>query len=162
MQIKVHDQRGDLFHMKKKEIQFRKVLYQRNIDLGIDSECHECTSHHRKAGGHIEWKRDGFSRLHRWVYWKHTGEIPEVVMHLCDNPACININHLKAGTHEINAFDRVKKKRGNASLDEDKVRYIKYWIRIGYTDLEISKSFEVDRRTIRDIRINKTWKRVLI
>lgn len=35
----------------------------------------------------------------------------KVVMHLCDNPSCINPHHLKIGTQFENIKDRVKKGR---------------------------------------------------
>ena len=49
--------------------------------------------------------------MHRWVWWKSTGEIPEVVMHLCDNPLCINLEHLKSGTLKDNQQDMAAKGR---------------------------------------------------
>lgn len=42
---------------------------------------------------------------HRKVYYEATGELPEVVRHTCDNPRCINIKHLVAGTQVDNMRD---------------------------------------------------------
>jgi hypothetical protein len=50
---------------------------------------------------------------HRAVYYEATGMLPEVVEHICNNPRCININHLKAGTHKSNAAYKVKCGRAN-------------------------------------------------
>lgn len=52
-------------------------------------------------------------RLHRVVFFKHHGFWPEVVMHTCDNPRCINPEHLVAGTNALNVQDRVNKGRSN-------------------------------------------------
>ena len=43
--------------------------------------------------------------LHRKVYFAHTGDWPEVVRHTCDNPRCINPEHLVGGTQLNNMQD---------------------------------------------------------
>lgn len=54
-------------------------------------------------------------RAHR-VAWEMThGPIPEgwVVMHLCDNPLCVNPDHLEVGTQADNVLDMRIKDRNN-------------------------------------------------
>lgn len=48
---------------------------------------------------------------HRRVYYEATGELPEVVRHKCDNPRCINIEHLEGGTQKDNMQDCVQRGR---------------------------------------------------
>jgi hypothetical protein len=48
---------------------------------------------------------------HRKVFYETTGELPEVVRHTCDNPRCINPNHLVGGTHKDNMRDKVERNR---------------------------------------------------
>lgn len=52
---------------------------------------------------------------HRRAYEVAHGPIPDgmVVMHSCDNPACVNVEHLELGTHRDNALDKQRKGRGN-------------------------------------------------
>ena len=48
---------------------------------------------------------------HRKVYYEATGELPEVVRHKCDNPRCVNPEHLEGGTHQDNMDDMKKRNR---------------------------------------------------
>lgn len=56
---------------------------------------------------------------HRWAYHTYLGPIPEgmVVMHRCDNPSCVNPQHLCLGTHADNVADKLRKGRQPAAGD---------------------------------------------
>jgi len=50
---------------------------------------------------------------HRLVWAEVHGPIPEgmIIMHTCDNPPCINIDHLRLGTKAENTADMIAKGR---------------------------------------------------
>lgn len=52
--------------------------------------------------------KDKQIKKHRLAYYEKTGEYPELVRHLCDNPKCYNPDHLEAGNHSDNNLDRSK------------------------------------------------------
>lgn len=53
------------------------------------------------------------ARAHRFSYEAFVGVIPDnmVVMHTCDNPACVRPDHLQVGTNRENSEDMVQKGR---------------------------------------------------
>lgn len=66
----------------------------------------------RDGYGNIQIKRSP-KQAHRISYTERVGEIPEglVVRHTCDNPSCINPEHLLLGTHLDNQNDKKVRQR---------------------------------------------------
>lgn len=56
-------------------------------------------------------------KAHRYSYLLHKGAIPKkmIICHKCDNPLCVNPEHLYAGTYKDNAQDRERRGRGRKS-----------------------------------------------
>ena len=107
--------------------------------------------------------------MSRYVWQITNGcEIPKVmlIMHTCDNPNCVNPDHLKLGTHKDNMADRSMKgrtskgsKHPNAKLTENDVYFIKFESN-DITPKILSEMFGVTKDTICEIRRGKSWKHV--
>src|SRR3990167_3704102 len=91
---------------------------------------------------------------HRQAYIFFRGPIPEgmYICHHCDNPACVNPDHLFLGTHTDNMRDCVRKKRHNkpigekhhkATLTEPLVKLIKIMFARGYSNKDIAEKLKL-------------------
>ena len=88
-------------------------------------------------------------------------------MHTCDNPHCINPEHLKLGTHKENMADRQCKGRtkigsecGKAKFTDEQIHYIRF---ISTESIAVlAKKYNVNETTIRKIRKGKTYPNVTI
>ena len=108
---------------------------------------------------------------HRFSWELHYGTIPNGlhVLHSCDNPSCVNPEHLFLGTHKDNMQDMVKKGRkavilgemwGHAKLSALDVIHIRELIARGEKQRVIAKDYGVRPATISLIHCRKNWKHI--
>lgn len=122
---------------------------------------------------------DGYGRInkngklvfvHREIWKEFNGDIPDgmCVCHRCDNPCCINHNHLFLGTHKQNMEDKARKGRINVSgtknpsakLCDVDVLEIKSRICKGDICYEIAREYGVTGEAILAIKNGRTWKHI--
>lgn len=116
-------------------------------------------------------KKVRYISAHRQEWENHFGPIPDGlhVLHACDNPRCINIDHLSLGTPLENARQKVERGRlrvqrgsthGLAKLTESQVVEIKAAIANGEPLSRIAARYPVGVTAIRAIKTGNTWRHV--
>lgn len=131
----------------------------------------------------IDWQGakdpNGYGRLtiqghqlyaHRWTWEQAFGPIADglEICHHCDNPSCINLDHLFVGTHADNMADCKRKGRARgggargaaqhlAKLTDDIVREIRA---SDASQAELAERYGVSQGTISNIVLRKTWRHV--
>lgn len=105
-------------------------------------------------------------KTHRLSWNMHNGAIPEglCVLHKCDNPSCVNPDHLFIGTKKQNSEDMVAKQRNQrgeqrplAKVTEEQVREI----RASKESLtKIGAKYGLAFQTVSQIKNRKTWRHV--
>lgn len=135
----------------------------------------------KKEGGCWLWKglrdRDGYGifcfnkrqyRAHRQSYeiFKEDFAKEKIIMHVCDNPPCVNPDHLNEGTIEDNNRDMAEKgrcsiRRGEkspvAKFSNRQVKFIRTLYELGLKQCKIAKIYFVHPSTVSDIINNKTY-----
>lgn len=121
----------------------------------------DCIDHGQSPS--VTYGHSGTKRLHRLVFERTYGYLPEVVMHTCDNPRCINPDHLVAGTIKLNNQDCSKKGRNNGSnrrlrkltqADAEAIREDKK----SMTYDELEAKYPISRSNLYNIIAGKTYK----
>ncbi len=154
--------------------EYRNFSFSERVAMGTsyppDTRCQVFTGR-TDTHGYGQIKDKGRPVLvHRWVWEQNFGAIPEGlhVLHRCDNPACLNPEHLFLGTHGDNMKDKAKKKRGNvpsgaahkrpmAKITAEQAGQIKELLRRGYRGCDIARDFNVTRNLVSEIKLGKTW-----
>lgn len=103
---------------------------------------------------------------HRFSYLLYKGNIPEnyVVRHLCNNPKCVNPNHLAIGTTADNMLDKVlsgRQAKGNehgmSVLTEAQVKEI---YQSSLSNYDLADQYNTTPQMISFIRSGKNWKHI--
>lgn len=127
--------------------------------------CWEWTAYVNPKGyGEVRFR--GRARLAHRVSWflEHGAEPTGLVCHHCDNPRCVNPEHLFVGTHADNTADMIAKGReprgergGHAKLTEADVLGIRRRYQAGERERTLAREFGVDAVTVNNLLSGSTW-----
>ena len=145
-----------------------------NINKGIDpEECDQWIGPKLRGGYGYMWYRGASLLPHRYIFEKVYGPVPPgmFVCHTCDNPACVNPEHLFLGTPKDNVQDMMRKgrqasssqtahpgeKNGSAKLTGEEVKGIRQLLKGGTTQMEISVRYSISQQAISNIVLGRAW-----
>lgn len=126
------------------------------------TDCIEWNGHRNKAG----YGKTNGKLAHRIAFQRHTGIDPKglLVCHHCDNPPCVNPDHLFLGTHQDNSDDKMRKNRfkkltgernGAAKMTDDIAQMV---INEPGTYVDVAKKFGVSMSSVRNAKLGIKWK----
>ncbi|MCP4487836.1 MAG: hypothetical protein GY820_11040 [Gammaproteobacteria bacterium] len=108
-------------------------------------------------------------RAHRLAYiWSGNDlQDDDILCHTCDNPSCVNPDHLFVGTHQDNMADKVAKERqakgediAVSILTEAQVHEIRRRFASGESGPTIADDFGVTKQCVYSIAKRKTWRHI--
>ncbi len=165
-----------------------------NFSEEDDSGCWNWNKGYRDKAGYGQLKYRGkVIGAHRASYLAFNGHIdPELyVCHSCDNPKCVNPEHLWQGTAKDNMQDckakgrladqrgkklspetlaklklnRIKDAKGmrnpRAKLTDNDIRQIRGMNKNGYTHAQIAKEYGVNESHVSHINCRKAWSHII-
>jgi len=123
----------------------------------------------RRGYGITSFTEAHMTRAHRISYYLNKGDFDRslLVCHSCDNPSCVNPDHLFLGTPKDNMSDMVLKKRNTkgenqhkSKLKKDDILRIRELRNGGAKYIEIANFYNVSIHSIYCIVKGKTWMHV--
>ena len=144
--------------------------FESKVELIPFSTCHWWVGAANHVGYGKLFVNGKFHGAHRVSYRLYVGDIPEgmLVCHKCDNPSCVNPDHLFLGTFKSNAADMVQKGRDKpergenncwSKLSEAKVLAIRE-LQGKLSSRKIGKLYGVCKTTVLRIHNREKWKHV--
>lgn len=142
------------------------------VDIKDENSCWNWKAGPKESYGNF-WLYGRGIGAHRfsWII-HHNQEIPsdKIICHHCDNPRCVNPNHIYLGDFFDNNRDTIRRKRNNtdpniprgenhrdAKLTWEIVRKIRSLENPNFR--ELSRKYGVDHKTIWKVYYYKTWKK---
>ncbi|MBY6385470.1 helix-turn-helix domain-containing protein [Rhodococcus qingshengii] len=162
----------------------RETLRLNEICKNLDSDTRRFWAKVDKSGDCWEWTaarmKTGYGRFgigstnvwqaHRFSALLAWGQLSPgaLVLHRCDNPACVRPEHLYEGNNFDNNADMVTRNRFNlpllrgtknnqAKLTEDQIREMRKRFNGGTSRTQLGREFGVSRQTASGIIAGKGW-----
>lgn len=142
----------------------RRDLMQK-VAINQATSCWEWARCLDTGGYGSAWFRGTLWRAHRVSWFLFRGSLPadDLVLHRCNNRACVNPEHLFLGDHSVNMADMRNKERcverhHNCRLTREDVLEIIRIAQDGFTtQTEIGRRFGIGGATVNNILRGRRW-----
>lgn len=139
--------------------------FERKFTRGAPDECWEWQAGRDKDGYGTFWFGTANKRAHRMALFLYRS-VPLknglLACHHCDNPPCVNPDHLFVGTITDNNIDMtIKERGGKTKLTADQVREIRARLATGEKAWRIALDYGMTGAPIYRIQYGETWKHLL-
>lgn len=136
--------------------------FWRHVNKATESGCWEWVGFKNNYGYGQFWADNRMVYAHRFSYELHHGKLCDGLFacHRCDNPKCVNPDHLFSGSAKENADDCSKKGRRPKSRGRftDKIeRLIRKECEAGVRQPTIAKEFNISIKTVQRIASGMTY-----
>lgn len=149
----------------------QSAKFDERVQLVPFSTCHYWAGEANSAGYGIFSRK----RAHRVAYERVNGPIPPqingsraVIRHRCDNPLCVNPDHLEIGTQADNMADMAKRNRArsgqahhNARITAEQAMEIVAAVEAGERVVDVAARFGITPGLVSSLRYGRTkWIKV--
>lgn len=145
-----------------------ETRFWEKVKISEDDKCWEWLAGKFKDGYGVFWFQNHTIRAHRFSWKLHYGYLSDdvLVLHKCDNPICVNPNHLFIGSHQDNMRDKHQKghtakgeKCGRSKLTLRQINEIrKLYSKGKRTQQSLSEQFGITQTQISNIVRFYSWK----
>lgn len=142
-----------------------EAIFAALTDPSADDDCLLWTGRRDEKGyGRIGYQGRSNQRAHRVAWQMRNGPIPAglCVLHRCDTPACVNVDHLFLGTQVENIADRHAKGRtvnppSRRKLSRGQAAAMRDAYRTGLSQQAIADHFGVSRGNVSKIVNHRSY-----
>lgn len=141
--------------VSRKQRFFEKVEKRDGCWLWLAKKNNKGYGMFRNGGGDT-----GFVLAHRVSFEYARGAIPKGkwVLHTCDNPGCVNPDHLFLGDNTANVQDMHRKGRGWGGIGPETAYAILWQSVAGVSRCKIAAEYGVSTHAVKHIALRRTWR----